>query len=73
MRQLIELVCALLKNTSSSRILAKYAGLVRRLRTSRKINIFQKHLTFNQLHHGATQLLTHTLSPGSLADVLVGS
>jgi hypothetical protein len=45
---------------------------VEKLRNSRRINLFKKHLLFNQFHHGATQLLSHTLAPGSLAEVLVG-
>ena len=32
----------------------------------------KRHLLFNQLHHGASQLLSSTLTPGSLSDVLVG-
>ena len=27
---------------------------------------------FNQLHHGASSLLVNTLTPGSLAEVLIG-
>jgi hypothetical protein len=72
MRQLIELVRSILKSTSSSKVLTKYAALVQKLKISRKISQFRKHLLFNQLHHGATQLLCSTLVPGALAEVLVG-
>lgn len=66
-RKLAEQVSELLRNTSSSRVLAKYAELVQRLKASRKTSLFQKHLRFGQLHHGATQLLAHSLAPGALA------
>lgn len=72
MRQLGELVRELLRGTSSSRVLAKYAESVQRLRSSRRASPFQRHLRFGQLHHGATQLLAHSLAPGALAEVLVG-
>jgi hypothetical protein len=45
---------------------------VQKLKGSRKTSLFQKHLRFGQLHHGATQLLAHSLAPGALAEVLVG-
>lgn len=66
-RKLAEQVGELLRNTSSSRVLAKYAELVQKLKGSRKTSLFQKHLRFGQLHHGATQLLAHSLAPGGLA------
>ena len=72
MRQLVELVKNILKSTSPSKVLVKYSHLVQQLQNSRKTSLFRKHLLFNQLHHGATQLLAHTLTPGCLADVLVG-
>lgn len=72
MRQLAELVRGLLRGTSSSRVLTKYAELVQRLRSSRRSSLFQRHLRFGQLHHGATLLLANSLAPGALADVLVG-
>jgi hypothetical protein len=72
MRHLSELVRELLKGTSSSIVLTKYAELVQRLRNSRRTSLFQRHLRFGQLHHGATQLLAHSLAPGALAEVLVG-
>lgn len=72
LRQLAEHVRGLLKSTSSSRVLNKYAELVKHLRNSRRTTLFQRHLRFGQMHHGATQLLTHSLAPGALAEVLVG-
>jgi hypothetical protein len=72
MRQLAELVRELLRGTSSSTVLSKYAESVQKLRNSRRTSIFQRHLRFGQLHHGATQLLAHSLAPGALAEVLVG-
>ncbi len=72
MRRLAEQVRELLRTTPSSRVLAKYAELVEKLKGSRKASLFQKHLRFGQLHHGATQLLVHSLAPGALAEVLVG-
>jgi hypothetical protein len=36
------------------------------------MSLTRRHLAFNQLHFGATQLLAHTLTFGSLAEVLVG-
>jgi hypothetical protein len=71
-RQLADLVRGLLRGTSSSRVLSKYAELVKRLRNSRRISLFQRHLRFGQLHHGATLLLANSLAPGALAEVLVG-
>ena len=73
MKQLIELIRNLLKITSSSKVLTKYSVLVQKLRTSRRITLSKKHILFNQYHHGATQLLGYTLTPGTLAEVLVGS
>lgn len=72
MRHLGDLVRGLLRGTTSSRVLAKYAELVQRLRGSRRTSLFQRHLRFSQMHHGATLLLAHSLAPGALAEVLVG-
>lgn len=69
----MDLVKDILKATSSAKVLAKYGNLVQKLRTSRRFSIFKKHQMFNQLHYGATQLLDLTLTPGGLAEVLVGA
>lgn len=66
-RQLGEFVRGLLKASTSSRVLAKYAEMVQKLRGSRRISLPQRHLKFSQLHHGATLLLSHSLAPGALA------
>lgn len=72
MRTLVELTLHLLKTSSPSKILNKYTTALHKIKTSRRMSLTRRHLAFNQLHFGATQLLAHTLTFGSLAEVLVG-
>jgi hypothetical protein len=73
MRHLVEYVLNLLKISSPVNVLNKYSEEIKVIQLSRKLSLVKKHLFFNQIHHGATELLSHTLTPGSLSDVLVGS
>jgi hypothetical protein len=54
-------------------VLNKYSEEIKVIQQSKKLSLVKKHLFFNQIHHGASELLSHTLTPGSLGDVLVGS
>lgn len=67
MRQLADLVLNILKTSTPVKILTKYAELVDKIKNSRKMQLSRKHLLFYQLHHGASELLGYTLTPGSLA------
>ena len=72
MKQLIDQVLLVLKTSSPSKVLSKYSTILNSIKHSKKLSNVKKHLLFNQLHHGASSLLSSTLTPDSLADVLVG-
>jgi hypothetical protein len=69
MKQLIDQVLTLIKTSEPSKVLTKYMAALKNLKSSKRISPIKRHLMFNQLHHGASTLLTHTLRPGSLANV----
>ena len=71
MRQLVDQVLALIKTSDPSKVLNKYSLTLSKIKHSKRISLVKRHLLFNQLHHGASILLAHTLTPGSLAKVLV--
>jgi hypothetical protein len=73
MRQLVELVLQLLKGTTPIKVLSEYTTVLQKIKASRRVSLASKHIAYNQLHHGTTQLLSNTLNSGSLSDVLVGS
>jgi hypothetical protein len=73
MRQLVESILQLLKFTTPSKVISIYSNVLQKIKASRRITLTRKHICYNQLLHGATQLLSHTLTSGSLADVLIGT
>jgi hypothetical protein len=72
MRQLVDQVHQLLKTSTPSKVLSKYAAILSTIKHSKRLPLAKRHLLFNQLHYGASSLLSSTLTPGLLADVLVG-
>ena len=72
MKTLVDQVLNLLKTSSPSKVLSKYTEIMRGIKESKRFSSVKKHLLFNQLHHGASNLLSSTLTPGSLSEVLVG-
>lgn len=72
MKHLIDQVLLLVKTTDPSKVLDKYMTTLNNIKLSKRISITKRHLLFNQLHFGASILLSHTLAPGLLANVLVG-
>lgn len=72
MKHLVEKVLSLIKATDPSKVLNKYMNTLNNIKLSKRISLTKRHLLFNQLHHGASSLLCHTLTPGLLANVFVG-
>ena len=73
MKQLVDEVLKLLKTSNPAKVLNKYSTTLSNIKFSTRLTLAKKHLLFNQLHHGASLLLSRTLTPGSLSNVLVGS
>lgn len=72
MKHLIDQVLALIKATDPSKVLEKYMITLNNIKMSKRTSIAKRHLLFNQLHFGASTLLSQTLAPGLLANVLIG-
>jgi hypothetical protein len=72
MRLLIDQVLSLLVQSSPSKVLQNYSSIVSTIQHCKQLSLAKKHLLFNQLHYGASKLLANTLTPGQLAEVLIG-
>ena len=70
-KQVSALVLEILQASTPSTVLNRYIAALNHIKVSKKMSLSCKHLAFNKLHYGATQLLKSTLTPGSLAEVLV--
>jgi hypothetical protein len=57
MRQLVELILQRLKTTNPTKVLSKYSTVLQKIKASRRVSLATRHIAYNQLHHGTTQLL----------------
>ena len=71
MKLLVEQVLSLIKAADPAKVLSKYTNVLNTIKNSKRLSLSKRHIMFNQLHHGVSCLLAHTLTPGSLSHVFL--